>query len=240
MFRALNEKVYILCWIFASLLLLCVLGYFLVGLIIKRHGISLKLLLIGEEYIFASIGSIVIFLTLLFPVAFYVWGLTFVLMHFVFGSNNRIISYIDRCDRNKISINSRQLNPYLTCERITSWVQDFRHLRRKVCGEISIKNSKSKCGIMPFPIFASGTIGISAAFFAYGCLFENCDSFLARLLENYASLSCVLCVLYVLLYLSTAGNVFHHMYGYKRLFKILFAVFSIIMYVGITMISMNT
>lgn len=83
MFRALNEKVYILCWIFASLLLLCVLGYFLVGLIIKRHGISLKLLLIGEEYIFASIGSIVIFLTLLFPVAFYVWGLTFVLMHFV-------------------------------------------------------------------------------------------------------------------------------------------------------------
>ena len=60
------------------------------------------------------------------------------------------------------------------------------------------------------------------------------------LLENYAILSCVLFALYVLLYFAVVGNIFHYMYERKRLFKILFSVFSVIMYVGVTAISMNS
>lgn len=249
MFRALYENVYIVCWIFGSLLLLCVLVYFLVGKITKKYGISLKLLLIGEQYIVALISSVVIFLTFSFPVAIAIWFLIYFLMNFIFRNNRRIISCIVYCEQNKAVLNRQQLslflqlNPCVLSTYITLWIKDFRRLRRKVLykldSDIHINHLKYKCKILPFSFFASGIIGISVALLTYGNLVENSDAFLILLLENYTILSCALFALYVLLYFSLVGNVFHYMYGHKRLFKILFAIFSMIMYVGVTAVSMN-
>ena len=59
------------------------------------------------------------------------------------------------------------------------------------------------------------------------------------LLENYVILSSVLFILYIILYFSLICNIFHYMYSQKKLFNILYGVFSLIMYVGVTAISMN-
>ena len=160
MFRALNENVYTVCWIFAALLLFCVLLYFLVGIITKRHGISLKLLLIGEEYIFATVSSIIIFLTLSLPAALAAWIFICFLMNFIFRNNQRLISCIDYCEHNKTALSRRQLKffsqftPCVTSAHITSWVKDFRRLRRDALYELDsdthIKNLKFKCKILPF------------------------------------------------------------------------------------------
>lgn len=190
MFRTLNENIYVLCWIFAALLVLCVSGCFITKVIIKRRGVSLKFLLRGEQYVFASLSSVLIFLIFSFPAALAAWILFFLLMNFA-------------------------------------------------CDEMFKTHTKSGRRMLPFSIFASGTIGIAAAFFTYDGLFESYDSLLTRLTENCALLSCVLFPLYLLLYFSTAGNFFHYMHGHKRLFKILFAAFSVIMYVCVTLIAMN-
>lgn len=230
-------------------MLFCVLGYFLCGIITKRRGISLKLLLIGEEYIFASISSIVIFLTLSFPVALLAWLIIYFLMNFIFRNNLKLISCIAYFEQNRTALSSRQLRllsqltPCVTSTYITSWTKDFRRLRKecliKLDGDIHIDRLKFKCRILPFSVFASCIPGMSVALLTYGNLVESSDSFLMLLLENYAILSCVLCALYVLLYFSLVGNAFHYVYGHIKLFKIIFAVFSVIMYVGVTAISMN-
>ena len=250
MFRPLYENIHTVCWIFSSLLFLCVLIYFLVGAIIKRYGISFKLLLIGEEYMFALLSSVVIFLTLSFPIALATWFIVFFLMSYIFRDNQRIISYFAHCELNKNMLNRRQLRLYsqsnsnLSSTRITLWIKDFYCLRRRTLynlnSDIHTNHSKHKCKILPFSLFASGTIGISVSLLTYGCLVENSSLFLMNVLENYAILSCVLVVLYMLLYFALVGNIYHYMYGHKRLFKIMFGVFSIIMYVGVTVISMNT
>lgn len=59
------------------------------------------------------------------------------------------------------------------------------------------------------------------------------------LIENYTILSSCLVILYLLLYVGFVKNVFHYMYGRIRLYKILFGVFSALMYIVVTMISLN-
>ena len=249
MLRPLYENVYIVTWIFVSLLLLCVSGYFLVGKITKKYGISLKLLLIGEEYIVALISSIVIFLVLSFPIALIVWLIVIFLINYFFKNNRRLVSYIIYCEQNKKALTSRQLrllsqlNPCLKSTSIILWIKVFQHLRRgalcKIDRGVHINHIKYKCRAFPFSIFTTGVIGISLSLLTYGRIDENSSSFLMLLLQNYAILSGILFVLYTLLYFSLVGNIFHYMYGHKRLFKFIFAVFSVLMYVAVTAISMN-
>lgn len=249
MFRALYDNVHTVCWIFASLMLLCALLYFIVGVIIKIHGIPLKLLLIGEECVFATVSSIIIFLTFSLPAALAVWLLICFLMYFIFRNNRRLISCIVYYEQNKAALSSRQLrmfsklNPCVTSTHITSWIKDFQRLRRemlyKLESDAHSNRLKQKRKILPFSFFASGTLGLFVTLFTYGDLIDHSNSFLILLLENYTLLSCVLYVLYWLFYFSSVANRFHTMYGHKRLFMILFAAFSILMYVGVTVISMN-
>lgn len=249
MIRALYENIHIVGWIFASLLLLYVLVYFLVGIIIKRHGISLKQLLIGEVYTFSLIGSMVIFLTLSFPVALAAWLLICFLMNFIFRNNRRLISCIVYCEQNRTKLSRQQLkmllqlNPCVTSKHIALWIKDFHRLRREVLNKldsnIHINRLKFKCKILTVSFFVSGIVGIFVTLLAYGNLIENNNCLLMIVLENYAILLCILCILYILLYFSLVGNILHYMYGRKRLFKILFAIFSTIMYIVVTAISMN-
>lgn len=88
-------------------------------------------------------------------------------------------------------------------------------------------------------IFASGTLGLFVTLFTYGDLIDHSDFFPMLMLENYAVLSCVLYVLYWLLYILVANTNGRPLYGDKKLFRILFAVFSLFMYVGVTAICMN-
>ena len=79
MFRAIYQNYHIICWIFALSLVLSLLIYFFIGIRTKKYGISLKILLIAEEYIFAAISSIIIFMIFSFPVALAVWFLLYFL-----------------------------------------------------------------------------------------------------------------------------------------------------------------
>lgn len=249
MFRGLCENAYIVCWVLASLLFCCGLVYCLVGVIIRQYGISLKLLLLGEEYIFALISSVLIFLIFSFPIALLVWIIVCFLMNCFFKNNRRLENCIVYFEQNKNVITSRQLkllsqlNPYLTSARIALWIKDFQHLRKEALYKIDcgahVNSFKHKQRIFPLSIFATGTIGITVSLLTYGHLVENSNLFLMLLLENYAILSCVLLSLYIFLYFSLVGNIFHYMYGHKRLFKIIFGVFSLIMYVSVTLISIG-
>ena len=246
MLRALHENVPMVCWIVLSLLLFCALVYFLVGTVTKRKGISLKLLLMGEEYLFAAICSIVIFLAFSFPVALAAWLLMYFLMGFIFEKNQRILSKITHCERNKTANEKHQpslvsqLNPYVTSISIASWIHDLRRTRRYVLSSPPLVDcSNFRYEILPFSFFATGTIGASTALLIYKNLVDHCDSFWMLLLENYASLAFILFPLYIFLYAYFVGNIFHYMHGQKGLFKILFAAFSIIMYIGVTAISLN-
>ncbi len=249
MFRAIYQNYHIICWIFALSLVLSLLIYSFIGIRTKKYGISLKILLIAEEYIFAAISSIIIFMIFSFPVALAVWFLLYFLMNFIFRNHRRIISCIIYCEQNMTALTSQQmklflqLNPCVKSSNIASWTKEFCRLRKEVLykldNNIYVKHLNFKCKMLPFSILASGMIGIWMALLTYGNLVENGNSFLLLLLENYAILSGVLLALYVLLYLSLVGNVLHYMWGQKRLFKIIFAIFSIIMYIGVTVISMN-
>lgn len=249
MFRALCENTYIVCWILASLLFLYVSVYFLVGAIIRKCGISLKLLLIGEEYIFALVSSVIIFLTFSFPIALVIWLTVCLLANYLFKNNRRIVCYIVHLEQNKNALTNRelkllsQLNPYLTSVRMVLWIKDFQRLRKESLYKIDCNDHtnhfRNKCKKYLFSFLATGAIGIMASLLIYGHLVENSSSFLMLLLENYAILSCVLLTLYALLYFSLVGNIFHYMYNHKRLFQIMFGVFSLIMYVVVTVISIN-
>ena len=250
MFRALYESIHIVGWVFTALILICIFAYFLIGVIIKKYGIYMKLLLIGEEYVFSLISSILIFLTLSFLMALTIWLIVFFLMNCFFRKNQRIINCIVYCEQHKNTFTERQLrlmlqlNPCLKSAGLILWIKDFRRLRRevlyKIDNNIYINLSKFKYKPLPFSVFGLSTIGIFGAFLTYGHLIENTNSFMMLLLENYSILSCVLFVLYWLLYFSMVNNIFHYMYGYKKLFKVIFFVFSVIMYVCVTVISMNT
>ena len=249
MFRELYENADALYFILASFIILLALIYFIVGRITEKRGIYLKYLIIGKGYIFSVISSIMIFLTISFPLVLVVWFLLYFLANLVFKNDRKILSFINYYEQNKTALTSRQmrtfskLNLYVTSTSFSSWIKSFYHLRRellnKLNSDVDIAHLNLKCQIFPLPFFVSGIIGLFASLLTYGNLVENSNSFFMVLLENYAILSIVLLFLYVLLYFSLVGNVFHRMYGKKRLFKILFALFSIFMFVGVTAISMN-
>lgn len=249
MFRTLYENSYSVCLTLAFLLFICVLVYLFVGIIIRKCGVYLKQLLVGEEYMFALISSVVIFLIFSFPIALLVWIIICFSMNYFFKNNRRLVSYIDYFEQNKNVITNHQyrllsqLNPCLSSGVIIFWIKDFQHLKHKTMCKMDtvpqISHFKYKHSIFPFSIFAAGTIGIFVSLLTYGYLVEDNSSNLMLLLENYAILSCVLFVLYHILYLYIVGNIFHNMYGQKRLFKIIFIVFSIFMYICVSVISIN-
>ena len=162
MFRTLSENAHIICWIFASLIFLCISGYFLLGLILKKQEMSLKGLLIGEEHLFAALSSIVIFLSFSFKIALVIWIFTYLIMCFLFRNNHRIIRYINDLEKNilhkststKQIISLSQTIPYVSSARITLWVKDFWALRKEVLNKIDrdahTNPSKFKFNLSPF------------------------------------------------------------------------------------------
>lgn len=124
-----------------------------------------------------------------------------------------------------------------------SWIKNFRYERAnrsyKVDNDTDINSLKIKCKILPSIFFYSEVYGIFVVSIIYGTLVGEHNCFLLRLLENYAILSGIMYPLYFLMYFSLAGNTFHYMYGRKKLFKIIFTAFSLIVYVIVAAISMN-
>jgi len=249
MFRDLSEYAYIICLIFASLIFIGVLGYLIIGIIVKTRGISLKLILRGEEYVFAAISSIVIFLTFSFPIALGLWILIYFIMGILFKNDQKIIRSIEDLEQSiyeKIhDLNVDQLEslgkkiPYVYSPHIILWINDFQLSRRAALISSHTSFLKSKFKPLPFSFFSTGVVGISIALLTYGNLVDYSNSFPMLLLENYAVLSCVLAVMYVVLYISTVKNIYNYAHGNKKLFNIIFAVFSVIMCVGVAMISLN-
>lgn len=195
---------------------------------------SLKGLLIGEEHLFAALSSIVIFLSFSFKIALVIWIITYLIMCFLFRNNHGVIRYINDLKKNILHVSST---------RISLWVKDFWALRKEVLNKIDrdahTNPSKFKFNLSPFSVFQTGMIGVFMALLTYENLVDNSGSFTSILLENYAVLLCVLSVLNVIFYLGTVKNIFHMLYGNKTLFRILFFIFSVIMFVAATMISMN-
>ena len=159
-------------------------------------------------------------------------------MCFLFRNNHRVIRYINNLKKNKLYMSMN-----VSSTRISLWVKDFWALRKEVLNKIDrdahTKPSKFKFNLSPFSVFQTGTIGVFTALLTYENLVDNSGSFASILLENYAVLLCVLSVLDVILYLCTVKSILSKLYDKKTLFRILFFIFSVIMFVAATMISMN-
>ena len=247
MFRISYENIHIAYWVFTILVSLSIVAFFIIGVIVKKRGVSLKFLLIGEEFFFTILSSIIAFLTLEFFVAFFMWILICLLMPLIYKNNNKIINFLNYCKQNENSLNKQQsimfsrLNCRVNSANAISWVRDYLYLKKEILNrmdnECNIKNLKFKYKFRWFYVLTSGILSISMVFLIYGNLFGSSNSFFILLIENYAILSCILFVLYFLLYFGLVKNPLHYMYESERLYKLLFALFSVIMYTVVTLIS---
>lgn len=250
MFQPFYECVPALCWIFASIILLCALAFLIIGLLAKTFGISFAVILKGEEYVFAAICSIVVFLTFSFPLALILWLFLYLGMHFIFKSNQKLIKSIAYYKENRDTFRRKKIKALssmdlcIESERALFWVKDFRQLRKtallQLNGNVPSECFNFKCKVLPFSVFTTGTIGIGVASLTYENLIQNPTSFGMILLENYAVLSSILFVLYWIFYAASAtsmnGIILN---GHKKTFNILFAIFSVFMCVIVARISME-
>lgn len=249
MFRPIFENSHKICCFLIILFLLCIFIYFLAGILAKRQRLTLKIFLIGKEYFLNIISAIFIFLVFSFPVAMVVWVFIKVLMDCFFRRERMLVNCIKYYENNKKDLKQKevrflsQLNPCVTPKYVISWINDVKDVQRrmlqKIDENIRIKSLNIKQKFLLTPIFSTTIIVVFIDLLIYGKLFENYNCFLLLLLENYVILLGVLYTLYWLMYFSIVANVFHIMYGYRRLFKIIFAIFSVIMFIVVTAISFN-
>lgn len=249
MFRILHENVNAVYWIFVTLISLIILVFLTIGFIMKKQGISLKTLLIGEECFFTTLSSIITFLTLKYFVAFFIWILINSLIPLIYKKNNKIINFLNYCRQNGKSLSKKhsktfsKLDIHVKSTNVISWMKDYIYFKKeainKIDSEYEIEDLKFKYRICWPCFFFSLMLSTITVYLAYGNLFSTTNSFFLLLMENYIILSCILFILYFLLYFGFVKNPLHYMYESKKLFKSLFALFSIIMYTIVTLISIN-
>ena len=249
MFQTIHENIHRIGCALAILVIVHILLFFLIGIIVKKRGVFLDTLLIGEEYLFAATSSIVIFLIFSLPVALVLWFITYCMMYFIFKTHRKLLGFIAFCavEKQKALLGEVHSNPILQLNhrfkvlRVSSWVKSFNETKsdalRKLEKEIDHNGLRFKHQRIPFSCFASGTIGVVAAFGVYGSLIANSTSFWLILLNNYVGVSCVAFPVYWLYYFNEVHDCWGSMFLHEGLFKFLFVAGLIFAYVAATYVT---
>ena len=246
MLHSLDERCFI---VFIVCGVLLILYYLLTGLIIKYRGCSLVCFLRLEEYTIAVLASIGVFLIFSLPTAIIIWIVIYFFMNILFAGNRRIRSYATYCEQNKEKLTHHQLKlssrlkSDIKFSQTIMWAKVFFVERKEVLNILNreqlVKKTELKFRLLPFTLFAVGTIGVDISLLIYGGLIDKHRLIPLILLENYTILASALFVLYPVLYFATIGNPFHYLYSHKRLFQCGFISFALILFIAVTVISFN-
>ncbi|MBQ9736714.1 MAG: hypothetical protein IJV96_08025 [Clostridia bacterium] len=204
------KQIHIAIPILLSLLPFCALTFLLIGVLVKARVISFDQVLAADQYLLAAVLSTVIFLLLPLPTALLVWSGAYLLMHLVFFKNRELLAHIARFDQNKPFLREEQektlakAKNYIPCAHALLWHKDFGNIRRECFAVIKACKETPQIAYrrrpLPFSLFATGTIGLSLSFCAYGAVMEEPTQLWQILLENYAILACILFALYFFMY----------------------------------------
>ena len=248
MFQPFYEHPLAICFIFGVVWLLCILGFFLIGILAKKGEVLLNYLLLGQEYVFAAISSVVIFLIFALPLALVLWLFFCLGMNFIFRGNRELAGAIAHYDKMYESSGKKELRdfPDLDCfvrpSHVSSWFKEFRQLRRasleKLKRDIPCQDRRYRRRIFPFSLVATGVIGIAAAWIAYGTLILNSTIPWMILLEGHAFFSVFLFLFYWAFYAFMSLETLPR-YGMviappKILFNVCFAIIATLVYIIIT------
>lgn len=203
-------QIHIALPILISLLPFCGIMFLLLGVLVKRRVISFDQILAADEYLFATVLSTFIFLLFPLPLALILWGIAYLFMHLVFSKNRELIAQISHLDQNKPFLQKEQAKTlaqakdYLSCANVLSWHKDFKKLREECLATVRIckKNPQivSRRRPLPFSLFATGAVGLSLSFCAYGAVMAEPTQLWQIFLENYAIFACILFALYFFMY----------------------------------------
>ena len=149
-------------------------------------------------------------MTFSLPLALALWLALCVGMNFVFKGNRRLVGYIAYYEKVYEAAREKPLGdlPRLDCfvspTRVSLWFKELRHLRKdalcKLNSEVPLDSWKYKRKILPFSVFASGTIGVGMAWIAYGNLILNSTATWMILLEAHAFFAVLLFLFYWLFF----------------------------------------
>ena len=213
----------------------------------KCNNLTIKLFSKVGEYFLSILISILIFSAFYLHWALLIWGITYFLLGF-FNKGNYIIlvciEYIGKKNNSKTTRNLHdKINKPLSANKfrgrhLISHMQNEK--RKTVESYVTSCNYISKYRFFPFKVYTSGLIIPLIYNLFLGSQYDNSNKiFIFVLIENYLVLLGILSVLYTVLYLLTVRNEAHHLYMHKKIFKILYAMFSIVMILLVTGVSLN-
>lgn len=217
----------------------------------KNNNLSIKLIVRTEDYVVSILLSLWIFNLFYLHFAFLLWIVTYFVLTVLTKKNRVVHRLIKTYEKHPLMLSRKQIKEYQKISSSldfskTKCLKKFMQIRsqKKIIADEIVNNNlqntlPKRFTFFPFLIYAVGILFPAINDVLFGGQYYNTGSVWLVLLENYIALFAILFISYPVAHYLTVDNEGHSLYGCEITFKILFSVFSVILFAIFTGFSIN-